>query len=119
MSNINHNLSTKEKRQRRVSQKLFGTEQRPRLAVYRSNQHLYLQVIDDEAGQTLAAASDIGQANQKKGTKLERAKLVAEELAEELKKKKIKNLVFDRRYYRYHGRVKMVAETLREAGLNL
>ncbi len=119
MTNLNHNLTTRQKRQRRVSQKLFGTEKRPRLAVYRSHQHLYLQVIDDEAGQTLVAASDIGQSNQKSGTKLEKAQAVAAELAEKLKEKKIKDLVFDRRHYRYHGRVKAVAETLREAGLNL
>lgn len=119
MSNLNHNLTTKERRQRRVSGKIFGTAQRPRLAVYRSNQHLYLQAIDDEARQTLAAASDIGADNEKEGTKVERAAAVAEELAVILKKKKIKNLVFDRRHYQYHGRVKVAAETLRAAGLNL
>lgn len=119
MPNIKHNLTTKQKRRKRISSKIFGTEDRPRLAVYRSNEHIYLQAIDDEAGKTMASASDIGADNLKKGTKLERAKLVAEEIGKELKKQKINKLVFDRRHYRYHGRVKVVAETLRELDLNL
>lgn len=119
MPKIQHHSTTKEKRQKRVRGKMFGTAQKPRLSVYRSNQHIYLQAIDDEQGQTIAAANDLGTDNEKEGTKIERAELAAQEIAKLLKKKKIKQVVFDRGHYRYHGRVKAVAEALRAAGLNL
>lgn len=107
------------KRQARVRGKIVGTSERPRLVVTRSNRHMLLQVIDDSNGKTLAASSDVMKTGKAVGTKTERGIKAAQELLETLKKKKIEKLVFDRSYYKYHGRVKAVADTLREGGINL
>jgi large subunit ribosomal protein L18 len=116
MSKVNHSLSAAEKRQRRVRMKVRGTAERPRLHVFRSNTSTYMQVIDDAAGKTLAAAST-KTAKVKKGmTKLQQAEVAATELAEKLKKAKVVKLVFDRGSYKYHGRVKAVAEVVRAQG---
>ncbi|MPM80031.1 50S ribosomal protein L18 [bioreactor metagenome] len=114
MSDIRKINEQRSKRKLRVRAKLFGTEERPRLTVFRSNKHIRLQVVDDKAGKTLAAASDFAQ---KSGTKSEKSAAVAKELLQALKSKKITQLVFDRSYYKYHGRVKAVAESLREGGI--
>lgn len=113
--------NTREKRTMAVRSKLHGTANKPRLNVFRSNQHIYVQAIDDDKGETLAAASDAGEdaAEKYKGTKLEKAQQVAQDFAKKLKKKKIKQLVFDRGPYKYHGRVKQIAETLREQGIKI
>ena len=116
MSKVNLR-STREKRTMSVRSKITGTAERPRLNVFRSNQHIYAQAIDDKKGETLAAASDLGKSY--KGTKTEKAEKVAKDLAKQLKKKKIKKLVFDRGPYQYHGRVKAVAEVLREEGIKI
>jgi large subunit ribosomal protein L18 len=114
MPKIKHNLSIKKKRKIRVRANIHGSTQRPRVSIFRSNKHFYLQVIDDDKGVTLAGANDLK--DDQKQTKSEKAKKVAEVVAEQLAKKKVKNLVFDRGQYRYHGRVKVAAQTLREAG---
>ena len=119
MPKIKHILTIKQKRQHRVRVKLHGTATRPRLCVTRSNKYCYLQVIDDVTGKTVASASDAKKENKMAGNKTERAQKVAENIAGQLGKKKIKALVFDRGHYRYHGRVKAVAESLRQAGLKL
>lgn len=119
MSNIDHYSTAAQKRKRRVRNKIFGTALRPRLSVFRSNMHLSLQVIDDEAGKTLVSVTDMGQKSKLKGTKTEKSVELAKKLGAELQAKKIKALVFDRGSYRYHGRVKAVAETLREIGIQL
>lgn len=103
-------------RARRVRGKLHGTGERPRLSVYRSNQHVYVQAINDDAGHTVAAATD---SESVKGTKTERAAAVAKQVAGQLKKAGVEKVIFDRGFYRYHGRVKMVAETLRSEGIQL
>ncbi len=108
--------TTKQKRKMAVRSKLQGTAKRPRLSIARSNQYIQLQAIDDESGKTLLGISDMGQ-DQPKGTKTERAVKAAQKLAKKLKAKKIKAIVFDRGPYRYHGRVRAVAEALREAGI--
>lgn len=93
---------------------------RLRLAVFRSNKSIYGQVIDDEKGQTLAAASekDLGKIGKgKKPTKSEKAKMVGEILAQRATKRGIKEVKFDRRGYKYHGRVKALAQGAREGGL--
>jgi len=105
----------RERRLRRVRSKLHGTAARPRLSVYRSNEHVYIQAIDDDARTTLAAAFDKGAA----GTKVERAEAAAKQVAEQLKKAGVKQVTFDRGYYRYHGRVKTVADTMRQEGIEL
>lgn len=116
---MNTHLHTKRAaRIARVRGKMNGTAAKPRINVYRSNAHISIQAIDDVAGTTLAAAHDL-RSKTIKGTKIERAQQVAASLAEQLKKLKVTTLQFDRGYYKYHGRVKAVAETLREQGLKV
>lgn len=119
MSKINHYSTLVDKRKIRVRKKLFGTESRPRLNVFRSNRHISLQVINDEQGKTLLGVSDKSKTLKLSGTKTEKAVGLAKELAKLLSKNKIEALVFDRGSYRYHGRVKAVAETLREEGIKI
>jgi len=119
MSDVKLLRNNRLKRQQRIRAKISGTTARPRLTVLRSNEHISLQVVDDQIGKTLASANDLGKENKLKGQKTERAKLVAQKLLVALKEKKITALVFDRSYYKYHGRVKAVAETLREGGIQL
>jgi len=107
-------------RHRRVRRKVAGTESRPRLAVYRSLQHVYAQVIDDTQGVTLAAASSLEPdvRSQKEGKrKTEVCKLVGGLIAQRAKAKGISTVVFDRGGYKYHGRVQAIANAAREGGL--
>jgi large subunit ribosomal protein L18 len=109
------------KRQKRVRQRVKGTPERPRLSVFRSASHIYVQVIDDKRNGTLAAASTLtpslkGSLQGKK--KSEKAKLVGQKIAEILLEKGVKDVVFDRNGFLYHGRVKALSEGAREGGLN-
>ncbi|OGD79123.1 50S ribosomal protein L18 [Candidatus Collierbacteria bacterium RIFOXYB1_FULL_49_13] len=108
--------TAKTKRQLRVRSHVFGTPARPRLAVFRSNKHTYAQVIDDTKGTTLLGVSTY---HQKAGTKGDRVTALGSTLAESLKKLKLTKLVFDRRSYRFHGRIKMLAQSLRDAGITI
>ncbi len=120
MPKVSHKLSAKQSRKQRVSGKMSGTAERPRLSVFRSNAHVFLQAIDDQAGQTLASASSLGKkAAKSKLTKTESAVAVAKTMSDALKAKKISAVVFDRGASRYHGRVKAVAEALRESGVKV
>lgn len=119
MLNIKKTLNQRLKRQKRVRAKIFGKSERPRLTVFRSNKHLYLQVIDDVQAKTLASSSDMLKEKKTVGSKAERATLIAQELLSVLKTKKINSLVLDRSYYKYHGRIKTVVEVLREGGINI
>jgi large subunit ribosomal protein L18 len=103
------------RRHRRVRKKISGTSNRPRLAVFRSNKHIYAQLIDDRAARTLAAASDTGA----EGDKTVRAKNVGQSLAKQAKAAGIERAVFDRGGRLYHGRVKALADGAREGGLQL
>jgi large subunit ribosomal protein L18 len=114
---INHHIRPIDKRRARVRAKLHGTAVRPRLTVFRSNKAMSMQAIDDDRGVTLVAASDADVKT--KAPKMQRAVEVAKVLAERAKKAKISAVVFDRGSYKYHGRVKAVADALREAGLTL
>ena len=105
-------------RARRVGAVVTGTAARPRLAVSRSNKGIYLQLIDDKKGHTLVSAS-VKELTAKKGTKIEEATLVGKLLAEKAVKSGIKEAVLDRRYYKYHGRVKAAAEGAKEGGLTI
>lgn len=96
-------------RKRRVRAKVFGTPNRPRLSVFRSNKYIYAQIINDEKGKTLASAGGKATVNE--------ASLVGETLAKKAKVKKITKVVFDKGGYKYHGRVKAVAEGARKGGL--
>ena len=104
----------------RVRTKLAGTPERPRLCVYRSLEHIYAQVIDDRTGQTLVSASSLDKVTKKQlkgGGNVAAAKVVGKAIAERAKAAKIERVVFDRGGYKYHGRVKALADAAREAGL--
>ncbi|MGH9902747.1 MAG: 50S ribosomal protein L18 [Pyrinomonadaceae bacterium] len=104
---------------KRIRRKVQGSAERPRLTIYRSLNHIYAQIIDDERGQTLAAASTT-EKDLRGGTggNVEAAQRVGRAIAERAQAKGISSVVFDRGGYRYHGRVKALADAAREAGLN-
>jgi len=110
----------RRRRQLHVRKRLFGTVERPRLAVYRSSKHIYAQVINDETGATLASAgtleAEIRQQHPYGGNKAAAA-VVGRVLAERAKKAGIDKICFDRRSYKYHGRVQALADAARKAGL--
>jgi large subunit ribosomal protein L18 len=115
---MNAKLKGRDRRKVRVRKRVFGTDVRPRLSVFRSAKHIYAQVIDDVSGKTLAAASTLGKAAvSTDGKKVDQAKSVGAQIAQVCKEKKIKAVVFDRNGFRYHGRVRAVAEAAREGGL--
>ena len=109
-------LENRTRRHSRVREKVRGSAGRPRLAVFRSIIHISAQLIDDDAGQTLVAASSVT-AKDAKGSKTERAKAVGATLGERAKAKGIDEAVFDRGGYRYHGRIKALGDAARSAGL--
>lgn len=99
---------------KKIRSKVVGTVERPRLSVFRSNNYIYAQLIDDEAGKTITQASDIKDAV---GKKAERAMRVGKAIAENAIKANIKEVVFDRNGFKYIGRVKLLADEARKAGL--
>jgi large subunit ribosomal protein L18 len=112
--------AARRRRHTRVRKRVQGTAARPRLCVFRSLSHIYAQVIDDESGRTLVAASDLekeAQASVDGSTKTGRATLVGRLVGQRARENGIKEIVFDRGGYKYHGRVKALAEAAREAGL--
>ncbi|MFN2586956.1 MAG: 50S ribosomal protein L18 [Actinomycetota bacterium] len=115
-----------QRRHRRVRKKVTGSAERPRLAVYRSNRHIYAQVIDDVAGRTLAAASSLALAASAGGAgdkadegedPKAKARAVGAQVAEKAKAAGVSRVTFDRGGFRYHGRVQALADGAREAGL--
>lgn len=118
---IRHTNTKAEQRRKRVRSKMTGTMARPRLTVFRSNKGVYLQAIDDLAGKTLVSAhtKQVTEKGKKSVTKTERATAVAKKIATDLKKKKIDAVIFDRGANKYHGRIKAVAEALREEGIKV
>jgi large subunit ribosomal protein L18 len=110
--------AARRKRHDRIRLRLEGTDVRPRLAVFRSLNHIYAQVIDDASGKTLAAASTVEkELKGSKSTKSEEAALVGRLVAERSKAAGVERVVFDRAGFRYHGRIKSLADAAREAGL--
>jgi large subunit ribosomal protein L18 len=111
----------REKIRKRVRSKIFGTPERPRLSVYRSLKHIYAQIIDDTKGHTLVAMSSLSKEIRDKvkeaKTKTEVSRIVGLALAKKAFEKGITKVVFDRNGYKYHGRVKALAEAAREGGL--
>jgi large subunit ribosomal protein L18 len=103
------------RRKRRVRSKIFGTKERPRLSIFRTNQHFYAQIINDEEGKTLVGVNSLQ--FKEKLTNKEKVLKVAEVLADKAKELGIKKIVFDRNGFSYKGRVKLFAEKLRELGL--
>jgi large subunit ribosomal protein L18 len=119
VSRVKETRLRRERRHRRVRHRISGTPQRPRLNVFRSSAHIYAQLIDDVAGRTLAAASTLEEAIKEKNIrpKVAQAEAVGRLIGERAKAIGIKQVVFDRGGYLYHGRVKAVAEGARAAGL--
>lgn len=107
----------RERRHSRIRRRLRGTASRPRLNVFRSSANIYVQVIDDDLGHTLASASTAEAAIREKGSKSEQSRALGELIAERAKEKGINQVIFDRGGYLYHGRVKAVAEGARAGGL--
>jgi large subunit ribosomal protein L18 len=110
----------RERRKLRIRRKISGTHERPRLSVFRSARHIYAQVVDDSAGQTVAHASTLSRevrVDLSESNKLAAAKKVGEKIAKLLLAKGIDKVVFDRNGYLYHGRVRALADAARAAGL--
>lgn len=119
MINLRQRNDIRQRVHARIRAKVSGTAERPRLNVYRSVNHIYTQLIDDENGVTLASASTMSPkgTERKPGGNVEAAKMVGKLIAERAKDKGITKVVFDRGGYLYHGRIKALADAAREAGL--
>ena len=119
MATREEKVAARERRKKRIRKKIFGTKERPRLCVYKSNRYIYAQIIDDTEGKTLVSYSSLKY--KKEGVEnykdVETAKKVGEELGKMAREKGIKQVVFDRSGYPYHGRVKALAEGVRKAGI--
>ncbi len=111
---MNKKLEKRIRLKKKIRTKVVGTSLRPRLSVFRSNQFIYAQIIDDTTGTTLVSASDIAA---KKGTKTERSTAVGAEIAKGASAKGIKAVVFDRNGFKYTGRIKALADSARTSGL--
>ena len=119
MSTATSRDASRQKRHTRLRLTLSGTAARPRLAVFRSLNQIYAQLIDDAAGKTLASASSMESGlRSSKGTKTDHAKQVGKLIADRAKAAGVKQVVFDRAGFRYHGRVRALADAAREAGLD-
>lgn len=111
----------RKRRHLRIRKKVFGNAERPRLCVFRSNKHIYAQIIDDTRGETLVAASSLDpalSAEMAKGSDVKAAYQVGKLLGEKALARGVRSVVFDRSGYKYHGRVKALADGAREAGLS-
>ncbi len=118
MKGIKANYLARERRRRRIRKRIFGTTDRPRLAVYKSNRYVYAQLINDEEGRTLAFASSLKYKEGKVNAKsIEIARRLGEDLGRQVKDMGIKQIVFDRSGYPYHGRIKALAEGVRQQGV--
>jgi len=115
--NKNSKKDQREKRHRKVRAKIHGTEGRPRLCIFKSNKHIYAQIINDDKGFTLVFASDLEVKDSKKDKKINLAQKVGELITNKAKDKKITKVVFDRGGFKYHGRVKALADEARKQGL--
>ena len=115
---ISRNLARK-KRHIRIRKKIFGTTERPRACVFRSNKNLFVQLIDDESGKVITGFSTLSKdfSEKDKSHNIERSKAFGKFVAEKLKEKNITAIVFDRAGYKYHGKVKALADGMREGGI--
>lgn len=105
-------------RHKRIRAKIFGTKETPRLCVFSSNKHIYAQLINDEKSKTMVSASDLETKKTKDKGKLAVSRQVGKLIAEKAKELKITRIIFDRGGYKYHGRIKALADGAREGGLN-
>ena len=119
---IGHKTSNKQvirfKHKKKIRSKIVGTTERPRLVVFRSNANIYVRLVDDSKGHTIAAASTTEKELSKSGANIEGSKLVGQLVAKRALAKGVKAVVFDRGGYLYHGKIKALADAAREAGLN-
>jgi len=117
MSNIKDKQARRVKRKKHIRKSIQGTSARPRMTVYRSNKHLYVQVVDDSCGKTLASVSNMEKEFSKLRNNVENAAKLGEVVGGRCKAAKIKEVVFDRNGYLYHGVVKAVADGARKSGI--
>lgn len=116
---LNAKASRRQKIRYRIRKRVFGTAERPRMSVYKSNAEIYVQLIDDVNGNTIASASSVSkEVKGMTGTKVDKASAVGKIIAEKASEKSISTVVFDRGGFLYHGRVKALAEGARQGGLN-
>ncbi len=121
MDHLKEKLRKRARRHDRVRKKVVGTTERPRLSVYRSLKHIYCQIINDVKGETLVAVSTMSpdiRSQVKYGGNIKAAEVVGQRIAEEAKKKGVKTVVFDKGGYKYHGRIKALAESARKYELS-
>ncbi len=121
MNNIKEKLRKRKRRHQRIRRKVIGSGERPRLSVYRSMKHIYCQIINDVNGTTLASASTMSpeiRGQVKDGGNVKAAEIVGKKIAEEALKRGISKVVFDKGGYKYHGRVKALAESARKSNLS-
>jgi len=121
MGSLNRRKALRLKRKKRIRKKLYGSQQRPRLSVYRSAKHIYTQIVDDTQGITLVSASSMEKdvrEQQKFENKTAAATYIGKLIAERASEKGIQSVVFDRNGFLYHGRVKAVSDGARKAGLD-
>jgi len=116
---IAKNMTARGRRKQRIRKKISGTGERPRMCVFRSNRNIAVQIIDDLAGKTLVAASTLEKdlRGQKHNSSMEGAKKIGELIADRAKVKGVETVVFDRSGYRYHGRIRALADAARKNGL--
>lgn len=112
-----HRIEPREKRHKRIRKKIFGTEERPRLSVFRSNRHIYAQIIDDVKGITLASVSSLEKGLNTGNVNNEVSKQIGILIGKRSVEKGIIKIVFDRSGYKYHGNIKALSEGARESGL--
>jgi len=114
---LSDKLRKREQRRLHVRKTLSGTPEKPRMTVFKSNRYLYVQVIDDSAGATLASASTLEESLKEIKRNVEGAAKLGEEIGKRLKEKSVSTVVFDRNGYKYHGIVKAIADGARKAGI--
>jgi large subunit ribosomal protein L18 len=119
MKRIKDKIRRRKKRKLSIRKKISGTALKPRVTVFKSNKYCYIQVINDKKGETLAAASNFEKDNRNINSKVENIGKLGEIIAERMQQKKIKQAVFDRNGYKYHGVVKAIADGIRKAGINI
>lgn len=117
MKKLIEKANRRVRRKKHVRKIVEGTPERPRMSVYKSSKHLYVQVIDDHSGKTIAYANNLEKDNRSIPSNVEGAAKLGELIGERLKEKKITNVVFDRNGYVYHGKVKAIADGARKSGI--
>ena len=119
MYHVKLRKNNREKRKLKIRSKIFGTSESPRLTVFKSNKYIYAQIIDDDNGITLVESSSLKLDDKKNKKKIEESLEVGKDIAKKALEKNIKRVVFDRNGYKYHGRVRALADGAREGGLKL